>query len=103
MKELLCGAALAALTAFCAHRIEAGGAKAAQVDIAAIKFFVAGVLDRLLDRALQIHGGAGMLDDLPIAWWYRHERAARIYDGADEVHKAHVARLILQAYGAEIR
>jgi acyl-CoA dehydrogenase len=39
-----------------------------------------------------------MSDDTPIAWWYRHERAARIYDGPDEVHKISVARRILKRY-----
>ena len=40
-----------------------------------------------------------MTDDTPIAWWFRHERAARIYDGADEVHMSTVARRILRNYG----
>ena len=53
---------------------------------------------KLLDRALQVHGGLGMTDDTPIAYWYRHERAARIYDGPDEVHKWSVARRILGGY-----
>jgi alkylation response protein AidB-like acyl-CoA dehydrogenase len=86
-----------------AYKIDAVGTRNAAVELGGIKFFVAGVLDRVLDRAIQVYGGAGMLDDLPIAWWYRHERAARIYDGADEVHKANVARLILKGYGAEVR
>ena len=74
------------------------GQKAARVQVSAIKFFVAGVLQRVLDRALQTHGGLGMLDDTPIAFWYRHERAARIYDGPDEVHKRVVAREELKRY-----
>jgi len=41
----------------------------------------------------------GMTDNLPLAYWYRHERAARIYDGPDEVHKIVVARRILRGYG----
>ena len=40
-----------------------------------------------------------MTDDTPLAWFYRHERGARIYDGPDEVHKAAVARRILRRYG----
>jgi len=51
-----------------------------------------------LDRAIQVHGGLGMTDELPLAYWFRHERAARIYDGADEVHKRSVARRILKKY-----
>ena len=78
------------------------GQKAARVQVSAIKFTVAGVLQRVLDRALQTHGGLGMLDDTPIAFWYRHERAARIYDGPDEVHKSVVAREELKARGHRI-
>ena len=63
-----------------------------------IKFYVAGVLQRVLDRAIQAHGGMGMTDDLPLSFWYRHERASRIYDGPDEVHKISVARRILRKY-----
>ncbi|PAP74981.1 acyl-CoA dehydrogenase family protein [Rubrivirga marina] len=79
------------------------GQKAARVQVSAIKFFVAGVLQRVLDRALQTHGGLGMLDDTPIAFWARHERAARIYDGPDEVHKSVVAREELKARGYSIK
>jgi len=53
---------------------------------------VAGVLQKVIDKALQVHGGMGMTDDTIIAYFYRHERAARIYDGADEVHKMAVAK-----------
>ena len=84
-----------------AHR-RARGARAARVQISAIKFLVAGVLQRVLDRAVQIHGGLGMTDDTPLAHWYRHERAARIYDGPDEVHKSVVARQVLKPYGVRV-
>jgi alkylation response protein AidB-like acyl-CoA dehydrogenase len=86
------------MTLNAAWRIEKLGAKAARVDISLIKFFVAGVMMKVLDRALQVHGGLGMTDDTIIAFFYRHERAARIYDGADEVHKVNVARQILKGY-----
>jgi len=86
-----------------AHKVDTVGAKAARVQVSAIKFFVANVLDDVLDKALQVHGGAGMLDDLPIAFWYRHERAARIYDGADEVHKSYVGRKVLEAWAKGAR
>jgi len=79
-----------------AWSIEEKGAKAARDAISLIKFTVAGVLQRVLDRAIQVHGALGVTDDLPLAYWYRHERAARIYDGADEVHKTVVARRILK-------
>ena len=82
-----------------AEKIERAGAKAAREEISLIKFHVANVLDRMLDRAIQTHGALGLTDDLVLAWWYRHERAARIYDGPDEVHQSTVARLILKRYG----
>lgn len=81
-----------------AVKIDQQGQYAARDDISLIKFHVAGVLQHIVDRALQVHGGLGMTDDTPIAWWYRHERAARIYDGPDEVHKWSVARRILGSY-----
>ena len=85
-----------------AERIEQGGPKAARIAVSTIKFFVADVMMTVLDRALQVHGGLGMLDEALVAFWYRHERAARIYDGADEVHKSVVARQVLQAYGVDV-
>ena len=60
------------------------------------------VLQAVLDRAIQVHGALGVTDDTPLAYWFRHERAARIYDGPDEVHKSVVARRILRGYGIEI-
>ena len=84
------------------ERIGAVGADAARVEISTIKFFVAGVLGRVVDRAIQVHGGLGMSDDLPLSYFYRHERAARIYDGADEVHKSVVARAVLKQYGVDV-
>ena len=83
----------------CAERIDREGAAAARESISTIKFFVAKVLNDVLDRAIQVHGALGMTDDTPLAWWYRHERAARIYDGPDEVHKASVAKRILARAG----
>ena len=81
-----------------AWMIEQVGAKAARKEISLIKFVVANTMQRVIDRALQMHGGLGMTDDTMIAFFYRHERAARIYDGADEVHKVSVARQILKSY-----
>lgn len=83
-----------------AWKIDNVGAAAARVEISAIKFHVAGVLQSVLDRAIQVHGALGMTDDRPLAHWYRHERAARIYDGPDEVHKWVVARQMLASYKA---
>ena len=86
----------------CATQIEAKGAQEARVSVSAIKFHTAGVLQRVLDKALQVHGALGMTDDIPLAYWYRHERGARIYDGPDEVHKTVVARQILKGYGVKV-
>lgn len=81
-----------------ATRMANDGQEAAREEIAYIKVFVANTLQRVLDRAIQAHGALGMTDDTPLAWWYRHERAARIYDGADEVHKTVIARRALKPY-----
>ena len=81
-----------------ANQIDKEGAYAARDSISLIKFHVAGVLQNVLDRAIQVHGAMGMTDETPLAFWYRHERAARIYDGPDEVHKWSVARRILSRY-----
>lgn len=86
------------MTLHAAWRIDNLGQKAARVDISLIKFFVADVMQKVVDRALQVHGGLGMTDDTIIAYFYRHERAARIYDGADEVHKMSVSRAILRSF-----
>ena len=82
-----------------AERIELHGARAARDRVSMIKYHVAGVLQRVLDRAIQVHGALGMTDDTPLAYWYRHERGARIYDGPDEVHKSVVAKRILASFG----
>ncbi|MBX9654467.1 acyl-CoA dehydrogenase family protein [bacterium] len=85
-----------------AWRIDTVGAKEARNNISAIKFFVADVLQKVVDRALQTLGALGMTDDTVVAYYFRHERAARIYDGPDEVHKLTVARRILQDYAAKM-
>ncbi len=86
-----------------ARKIDAEGDYAAKVEISLIKFYVAGVLQRVLDRAIQVHGALGITEDTPLSFWFRHERGARIYDGADEVHKSRVAREILKGYGLRRR
>lgn len=86
-----------------AWRIETDGVYAAREDISLIKFTVARTLQRVLDRAIQTLGGLGVTDDTPLAFWWAHERAARIYDGADEVHIEVVARRILKRYGMKAR
>jgi alkylation response protein AidB-like acyl-CoA dehydrogenase len=79
-----------------AWRIDRHGFRAAQEEVSLIKFFVADVLLETLDRAIQVHGALGVTDDTPLAFWYAHERAARIYDGPDEVHKVAAARRIVK-------
>ncbi len=84
------------MTMQAAQRIDEGDE--ARVEISLIKFYAARVLHDVIDRALQVHGGLGMTDDAPLAIMYRMARGARIYDGADEVHKMVVARRILREF-----
>jgi alkylation response protein AidB-like acyl-CoA dehydrogenase len=86
-----------------AWKIDKEGAQGARVEISAIKFMVAGTLQRVLDRAIQVLGALGMTDQTPLAWWYRHERGARIYDGPDEVHKTVLARHELRSRGFDLK
>ncbi|MBT3176741.1 MAG: acyl-CoA dehydrogenase [Desulfobacula sp.] len=87
------------LTLNSAWQIDTMGASRARDSISMIKFVVANTMNKIVDRALQAHGGLGMTDDTILAYFYRHERAARIYDGADEVHKISLAKRILKTYG----
>jgi alkylation response protein AidB-like acyl-CoA dehydrogenase len=87
-----------------AWTIETIGKKEARKEISLIKFMVANVMQKVVDRAIQVHGGLGVSDDTILSYFYRHERAARIFDGPDEVHKIAVARRILKEYeGKRIR
>jgi acyl-CoA dehydrogenase len=86
------------MTLHAAWVIDQHGAPAARREIGLIKFFGAKVLHDVIDRAIQIHGSWGYSSDLPLEAMYRHARAARIYDGADEVHRQSVARYILRDY-----
>jgi alkylation response protein AidB-like acyl-CoA dehydrogenase len=81
-----------------AQKMQEFGAKAVREDISTIKFFVADVLMKVIDRAIQVHGALGITDDTLLSFWYRHERGARIYDGPDEVHKSALAKSILKSY-----
>ncbi|PIE32215.1 MAG: acyl-CoA dehydrogenase [Ilumatobacter coccineus] len=78
--------------------IDQKGAKAARDEISTIKFVVANTMLKAVDTALQVHGGLGISDDTVLSYWYRHERGARIYDGADEAHKTSVGRRTLRAF-----
>ena len=85
-----------------ANKIENFGSKKSKIHISMMKFYCANVLKRVIDDAIQVHGGLGMSDDIILSHFYRHERAARIYDGADEVHISSVAKGILLKYGLKI-
>ncbi|MFV0260215.1 MAG: acyl-CoA dehydrogenase family protein [Acidimicrobiales bacterium] len=70
----------------------------ARIEIGVIKFWGAKVLYNVIDRAIQVYGSLGYTTDLPLESMYRHARAARIYDGPDEVHKVTVSRQVLKGY-----
>jgi acyl-CoA dehydrogenase len=86
------------MTLHAAWKMDTQGVLAARQDIALIKFYGAKVLHDVVDRALQAHGGLGYSADMPLEAMYRYARAARIYDGPDEVHRASVARQVLRGY-----
>ena len=86
------------MTLQAAWKMDKVGAPAARVEIAMIKYYGAQVLYNVIDRAIQTCGGLGYSADLPLESMYRHARAARIYDGPDEVHRMTVARWKLKQY-----
>ena len=81
-----------------ADLIDKVGAKGARSEIAAIKVIAPRVALRVVDRAIQVHGGAGVSDDFPLARMYAGLRTLRIADGPDEVHVRSVARQELGKY-----
>jgi len=68
------------------------------MEIALIKVVGAQMLHNVIDRAIQVHGALGLTPDTPLELMYRHARAARIYDGPDEVHIESVAKRLLRRY-----
>src|SRR3954471_10896844 len=86
------------LTLYAAWKMDKVGAANARVEIAMIKFAGAQVLYDVIDRALQVYGSLGFSTDMPLEHMYRAARAARIYDGPDEVHRVTVARQVLKGY-----
>ncbi|TDE19319.1 acyl-CoA dehydrogenase family protein [Actinomadura sp. 6K520] len=84
------------LTLAAAEQIDRGDE--ARVEIGAIKVVGARMLHNVVDRALQVHGAAGLTDDLPLSFMYRAARFARLYDGPDEVHVQSVGRRVLSQY-----
>ncbi len=80
-----------------AWMIDTQGAKAARKEIAAIKVVVPQMAQRIIDNAIQVHGGAGISQDTPLAGMYAGIRALRIADGPDEVHLRDIARLEIKS------
>ncbi|GAB2848972.1 acyl-CoA dehydrogenase family protein [Actinocorallia aurea] len=78
--------------------IDRHGAKGARTEIAAIKVVVPRIAHEVIDRAIQVHGGAGVSDDTPLAAMYTWVRAMRLFDGPDEVHIRTLARQELRPY-----
>ena len=86
------------LTLYAAWKIDTQGVKAAMNEISAIKVVAPNVLQRVVDEAIQIHGGAGVSHDVPLTAIFTVARALRLADGPDEVHRAMVARVELAKY-----
>jgi acyl-CoA dehydrogenase len=86
------------MTLHAAWKMDQVGASASRDEIAMIKYYGAAVLHNVIDRSLQTHGALGYSTDLPLEQMYRWARAARIYDGPDEVHRQTVARHALKNY-----
>jgi acyl-CoA dehydrogenase len=84
------------LTLKAAHMMDTMGNKEARAEIAMIKVVAPNVALRVLDRAIQAHGGAGVSDDFPLAYFWASARTLRLADGPDEVHRASVAKLELK-------
>ncbi|RZA20970.1 MAG: acyl-CoA dehydrogenase [Lysobacteraceae bacterium] len=88
------------LTLHAAWKIDAVGVKQAMGEISAIKVVAPNVLQAIVDQAIQLHGGAGVSADTPLAGLFAIARALRLADGPDEVHRAMVARMELAKYKA---
>ncbi|XOV83127.1 MAG: acyl-CoA dehydrogenase family protein [bacterium] len=86
------------MTIHCAEKMETGVDP--RTDISAIKIFVPAAYSRVVDRAIQVWGAAGVSGDLPLAGMYQGARTLRLADGPDEVHKILIAKLILRRYHA---
>jgi acyl-CoA dehydrogenase len=84
------------MTLDAAHKIDEGDE--ARVEVSVIKYYAAQALHDVIDRAIQVHGARGLTDETPLAEMYANARAARIYDGPDEVHRMVVSRRILKKF-----
>jgi acyl-CoA dehydrogenase len=90
------------LTMHAAHLMDTVGNKAARNELAMVKVVVPRTALRVLDRAIQAHGAAGVSDDFPLAAMWAHSRTIRLADGPDEVHREAIAKIELRK-GAEDR
>ncbi|MGA9876939.1 MAG: acyl-CoA dehydrogenase family protein [Solirubrobacteraceae bacterium] len=86
------------LTLKAAWLMDTVGNRHARTEIAAIKVAAPSIALKVIDRAIQVHGGGGVSDDFPLAWMYAHLRTLRLADGPDEVHKLSIARRELAPY-----
>ncbi|KWX25850.1 acyl-CoA dehydrogenase [Mycolicibacterium wolinskyi] len=86
------------LTLKAAHLMDTVGNKQARTEIAAIKVAAPQIALKVLDRAIQVHGGGGVTDDFPLAMAWAHLRTLRLADGPDEVHKRAIAKQELGKY-----
>jgi acyl-CoA dehydrogenase len=86
------------LTLKAAWLMDTVGNRHARTEIAAIKVAAPNVALKVIDRAIQVHGGGGVSDDFHLAWAYAHLRTLRLADGPDEVHKLSIARRELAPY-----
>jgi acyl-CoA dehydrogenase len=86
------------MTIHCAEKMDSG--VDARTDISAIKIFVPQAYHRVVDRAIQVWGAAGVSGDLPLAGMYQGARTLRLADGPDEVHKILIAKNVLKQYHA---
>jgi acyl-CoA dehydrogenase len=89
------------LTMKAAWMMDTVGNKHARTEIAAIKVAAPNVALKVIDRAIQVHGGGGVSDDFPLATMYAHLRTLRLADGPDEIHKRTIARHELRRFAAD--
>ncbi len=81
--------------------VDTVGGKNARIEVAAIKVAAPNIALKIIDRAIQVHGGGGVSDDFPLAYMYAHMRTLRLADGPDEVHKLSIARRELRRQRGE--